>query len=270
MTIKKTSKRSTVSAIEKDLDFIRDQYTDHQEKLERARAKRLDAEKKQSEVTLDADTYNSEKAKKMIEELDGVVSECLTTERRAERNVEACLKRIEKLEESLTQAKQREVKKQVREFLEHIVKEAPGLQRLFENFKERLVGMLKSCGPIDGKIRDLGSTYYLGGDLEKALFGWMIAQNYHLNPNKFERPHRSSNRVDSGTRKFLWEGELRDVLEEQFEIVLRNPKLTETLQPLMEADFSNLRVIPREEAESQAAMRAQMKQEAAQMKAGVA
>ena len=129
--------------------------------------------------------------------------------------------------------------------------------------------MLKSCGPIDGKIRDLGSSYYLGGDLEKALFGWLITQNYHLNPRKFERPHRSSNRDDSGTRKFLWDGELKAVLEEQFELVLSNPKLTETIQPLMETDFSSLRIIPQKEAEQQAAMRAQMKQEARELKQGV-
>jgi len=248
MTIKKTSNRSTVVAIEKDLAFIRVQHADHQKKLEGAQEQRLAAEKKQSDVTLEADTYNSEKAKKQIEELDGVVSASLTIERRARRNVEACRKRITDLEKSLTQAKVRQVKAEVRKFLEQLVREAPGLQKLFNNFSERLVGMLKSCGPIDGKIRDLGSDYYLKGDLEKALFGWVIAQNYHLNPNKFERPHRHADKDDSGIRPFLWDGELREVLEKQFEIVLNNPKLTAIEQPFISADgLEEVRVVPTKE-----------------------
>ena len=236
MTIKKTSSRSTVSAIEKDLTFIRGQYSDHQKKLEGAQEQRLAAEKKQSDVTLEADTYNSEKAKKQIEELDGVVSASLTTERRARRNVEACRKRITDLEESLTQAKVRQVKAEVKKFGEHLSGEAPGLEKLLKNFTDRIEGVVKSCVPVDGKIRDLGSDYFLRLQLEKALAGWLAAQMYHLFPDKFERPHRHADKDDSGIRPFLWDGELKEVLEKQFEIVLSNPKLTEIEQPFIVTD----------------------------------
>ena len=248
MTIKKTSSRSTVAAIEKDLAFIRGQYSDHQKKLEGAQEQRLDAEKKQSDVTLEADTYNSEKAKKQIEELDGVVSASLTTERRARRNVEACRKRIADLEESFTQAKVRQVKAEVKKFGEQLAEEAPGLEKLLKNFTDRIEGVVKSCVPVDGKIRDLGSDYFLRLQLEKALAGWLASQMYHLFPDKFERPHRHADKDDSGIRPFLWDGELKEVLEKHFEIVLNNPKLTEIEQPFIPSDgLDEVRVIPMKE-----------------------
>ena len=240
MTIKKTSSKSTVAAIEKDLDFIRGQHIEHQEKLEGARAQRLDAEKKQSEVTLDADSYNSQKAQKRIEELDGVVSDCLTTERRAERNVEACLKRIEKLEESLDLARQRDVKAQVKKFGEQLDGECPGLQKLLKNFTDRVETMLKSCSTVDRTISDLGSNYYLKGEVEKAMFGWLAVHMYLLAPQKFERPHRVMDE-----HRFIYEGDLKDVLGNQFKSILLNRKLTKLDEPFIAHDgLSEVRVVP--------------------------
>jgi len=250
MTIKKTSNRSSVKSIEADLDFIRGKYVEHQKELEDARIRRVDAEKKQTEIIVDAKSYGQASASKQVEECKQIVAASYADEREAEISLEGARKRITELEESLVQAKVRQVKAEVKKFGEHLSGEAPGIAKLLKNFTDRIEVVVKSCVPVDGKIRDLGSDYFLRIQIEKALSGWLVAQMYHLFPKKFERPHRSSS-----TREFLWDGELKDVLEKQFELVLRDSKLTDIDEPIIDSSgLYEVRVVPvseklREQAE---------------------
>ena len=243
MTIKKTSSRSAVSAITKDLDFIRGKYVEHQKELEDARIRRVDAEKKQTEIIVDAKSYGQANASKQVEECKQIVAASYADEREAEISLEGARKRITELEESLVRAKQRDVKTKVKKFGEQLAEESPGLEKLLKNFTDRIERVVKSCVPVDGKIRELGSDYFLRIQIEKALSGWLAAQMYHLFPKKFERPHRQL-----GTREFAWDGDLEDVLERHFERILKDSQLTDIEQPVIDAHgLEEVRVVPMKE-----------------------
>jgi len=240
MTIKKTSNRSTVAAIKKDIEYVQGQCFKHKKALKDAQEKRLAAVKKQADASLDADTYHSETAKKKIDELELVVRDCEGAEKRAQRNVESSRNRITDLEASLSQAKMRDIKAEVKKFGDQLDGECPGLQKLLKNFTDRVETMLKSCSTVDRTISELGSNYHLKGEVEKAIFGWLAVHMYFLAPQKFERPHRVMDE-----HRFIYEGDLKDVLGNQFKSILLNRKLTKLDEPFIAHDgLSEVEVVP--------------------------
>ncbi len=234
---KKTTEKSSVEAIMKDLQFVRGQYSEHKQNLEDARKQRLDAEGKLGDATLNETVY--QKAGTEVKKLNQIVAESIATERCKEIALESCRTRIRELEENLNKAKERELKIHVKKFGQKLTEEAPGLEQLLQNFTDRLNEILDSSLEVNKELTELGSNYSVRGPLNKVVSRWLANRMWKIFPNTFEVPPHVP-----GKGRRVGDLALRKSLETLFESIVNDSKLT-IESPFIASDgLDEIRVVP--------------------------
>lgn len=251
--------------VTKDIQNWEKKLATLQADLERAKSQEVKASEKKKKVVLLAKTGDERAGKKLAQAREDELRATLEASE-YEEAIEQCHGKLKGLETELKAARLAAGKALLAEYGKKVEAEyAPLIDKAVAEVIAGIHKVMEPYGELRKSLEELGfpeSNFDAGvnkmiGAFIRASFYAHARGYFESPPHKHERNKTLAEMLNKGRFEFWADKTIRERARDE---VMAAPIRT---------DFSDIRIIPQEEAEAQAALRAKMKQEARELKHGV-
>jgi len=224
-------------------------------KAQEAKAKARD---EKTAIVLEART-GDKAAKAQVKKLREVDVRARLDEEELSDSIIKCEEKIEGLKRNYAQGCLDEFNERKQEVSKGVIKDAEEVDKAIADVFVKIDKMLKPVKELQAEANELGVIPNFSYKLGETV-------GYHIRWKSWLR----WGRVFDIVHKVYKKDTLVESMKNHLEVYSDHPDLREVREDeVIKADLSDIRVVPREEIEAQVALRAKLKQEAAEMKAQV-